>query len=67
MYKAYEFRMYLTDSQKILVHKTFGCARFVYNHFLNKCKENCYQKAYDMCKELKKLVVEYLFLKYVNY
>ena len=66
MYKAYKFRMYLTDSQKILVHKTFGCGRFVYNHFLNKCKENGYQKAYDMCKELKELVVEYPFLKEVD-
>ena len=66
MYKAYKFRMYLTDSQKILVHKTFGCTRFVYNHFLNKCKENGYQKAYDMCKELKELVVEYSFLKEVD-
>ena len=53
MYKAYKFRMHLTDSQKILVYKTFGCTRFVYNHFLNKCKENGYQKAYDMCKELR--------------
>ena len=53
MYKSYKFRMYLTDSQKILVHKTFGCTRFIYNHFLNKCKENGYQKAYDMCKELR--------------
>ena len=67
MYKAYKFRMHLTDSQKILVHKTFGCTRFVYNHFLNKYKENGYQKAYDMCKELKELVVKYPFLKYVNY
>ena len=66
MYKAYKFRMYLTDYQKELVHKTFGCTRFVYNHFLNKCKENCYKKAYDMCKELKELVVEYPFLKEVD-
>ena len=66
MYKAYKFRMYLTDNQKELVHKTFGCTRFVYNHFLNKCKENGYKKAYDMCKELRELVVEYPFLKEVD-
>ncbi len=66
MYKAYKFRMYLTDNQKELVHKTFGCTRFVYNHFLNKCKENGYQKAYNMCNELKELVVEYSFLKEVD-
>ena len=66
MYKAYKFRMYLTDNQRELVHKTFGCSRFVYNHFLNKCKENGYQKAYDMCNELKELVIEYPFLKEVD-
>ena len=66
MYKAYKFRMYLTDSQRELVHKTFGCCRFVYNYFLNKCKENGYQKAYDMCNELKELVAEYSFLKEVD-
>ena len=53
MYKAYKFRMYLTDNQKKLVHKTFGCTRFVYNHFLSKCKENGYRKAYDMFNDLK--------------
>ena len=37
MYKAYKFRMYPTKSQQILISKTFGCSRFVYNHFLDKC------------------------------
>ena len=36
------------------------------NFFLNKSKEKGYQKAYDMCNELKELVVEYLFLKEVD-
>ena len=53
MYKAYKFRLYPDDEQKILIHKTFGCVRFVYNHFLNDCMENGYKKLYDMCKELK--------------
>ena len=53
MYKAYKFRLYPNDNQKILIHKTFGCVRFVYNNFLKECKENGYQKAYDMCKKLK--------------
>ena len=55
MYKAYRFRLYPNDSQRTLIHKTFGCVRFVYNYFLDKCKKNGYIKAYDMCKELKKL------------
>ena len=53
MYKAYKFRLYPNDNQKILINKTFGCTRFIYNHFLNKCKEKGFIKAYDMCKELK--------------
>ena len=55
MYKAYKFRLYPNDEQKILIHKTFGCVRFVYNHFLRDCMENGYKKSYDMCKELKEL------------
>ena len=66
MYKAYKFRLYPNDSQRVLIHKTFGCVRFVYNYFLDKCKKNGYIKAYDMCKELKKLQEEYLFLKEVD-
>ena len=48
MYKAYRFRLYPNDSQRILIHKTFGCARFVYNYFLDKCKKVGYIKDYDM-------------------
>ena len=66
MYKAYKFRLYPNDDQKILINKTFGCTRFIYNHFLNKCKEDKFIKAYDMCKELKELVLDYPFLKEVD-
>ena len=38
----------------------------IYNHFLSKCKENGYIKAYDMRKELKKLELDYPFLKEVD-
>ena len=58
MYKAYKFKLYLDDNQKMLINKTFGCTRFIYNHFLNKCKEEGYKKAYDMCKELKELELD---------
>lgn len=40
MYKAYKFRMYPDNNPIILINKTFGCVRFVYNYFLNKCKIN---------------------------
>ncbi|MFC0471805.1 helix-turn-helix domain-containing protein, partial [Halalkalibacter kiskunsagensis] len=29
--KAYKFRLYPTDQQALLIRKTFGCVRFVYN------------------------------------
>lgn len=38
MYKAYRFGMYPNDEQRILINKTFGCTRFIYNYFLDKCK-----------------------------
>ena len=31
---SYKFRIYPNTEQKTLIQKTFGCARFVYNHFL---------------------------------
>lgn len=32
--KAYKFRIYPNKEQEELIQKTFGCVRFVYNHFL---------------------------------
>ncbi len=34
--KGFKFRIYPTKEQLILIQKTFGCNRFVYNHFLNE-------------------------------
>ena len=34
MESSYKFRIYPNDEQQTLIQKTFGCARFVYNHFL---------------------------------
>ena len=36
MEKAYKFRIYPTHEQEVLIRKTFGCTRFVYNHYLGK-------------------------------
>ena len=66
MYKAYKFRLYPNTSQKILINKTFGCARFIYNYFLDKCMKQGYIKAFDMCSEIKGLYIEYPFLKEVD-
>ena len=32
---AYKFRLYPTDEQKVLINKTFGCVRKLYNTMLN--------------------------------
>ncbi|MES5930156.1 helix-turn-helix domain-containing protein [Bacillus cereus group sp. MG9] len=32
--KAYKFRIYPNKRQEILIAKTIGCSRFVFNHFL---------------------------------
>lgn len=34
MYKGYEYRIYPNKTQQKLLVKTFGCCRYVYNHFL---------------------------------
>ena len=36
---SYKFRIYPNVEQQTLIQKTFGCARYVYNHFLNLRKE----------------------------
>lgn len=36
---TYRFRIYPNKSQQELIQKTFGCCRFVYNHFLQVRKE----------------------------
>ena len=66
MYKAYKFRLYPNATQRLLINKTFGCARFIYNYFLDRCKSNKYIKAFDMCNEIKTLSTDYPFLKEVD-
>src|SRR5690625_5103100 len=39
LHKAYKFRIYPNKVQAILIAKTIGCARFVYNHFLHLWNE----------------------------
>ncbi len=34
--KAYKFRIYPNKNQEILIQKTLGSCRFVYNHYLAK-------------------------------
>ena len=66
MYKMYKFRLYPDSNKKILISKTFGCYRFIYNYFLDICNKNRYIKAFDMCSKLKELYSEYEWLKEVD-
>jgi putative transposase len=43
VHKAYRFRIYPNDEQKVLIAKTMGCSRFVFNHFLSAWK-NAYEE-----------------------
>lgn len=36
MENSYKFKIYPNNDQEILIRKTFGCVRFVYNYFLAK-------------------------------
>ena len=38
--KSYKFRLYPNQCQKQMIEKTFGCKRFVYNHFLAQSIED---------------------------
>ena len=51
MYKAYKFRLYPNCIQKKLINKMFGCARFVYNYYLEKMKKEGYTYACDNIKD----------------
>lgn len=46
--KTYKFRLYPNKTQEILLNKTFGCTRFVYNQMLAERKET-----YDNLKDNK--------------
>lgn len=53
MEKAYKFRLYPNKEQQNLIQKTFGCCRFVYNHYLSKridmYKEDKSSMSYNDC------------------
>ena len=48
MLRAYKYRIYPTDEQKVLLAKTFGCCRFVYNWALN-LKVEAYKRGKEVC------------------
>lgn len=71
MEKAFKYRIYPNKKQKELIHKTFGCCRFVYNRYLAK-KIDTYDKdkkslSYVECaNDMKELKSELEWLKEVD-
>ena len=68
MEKAFKFRIYPNKTQQVLLQKSFGCARFVYNYFLakriEKYKQDKSNMSYNQCsKELTILKQELEWLK----
>ena len=69
--KAYKFRIYPNREQEILVDKTFGCSRFIYNKYLSK-KIEVYENnketfTFKQCSsDLTSLKKELIWLKEVD-
>ena len=68
---AYKFRIYPNKEQEVLIQKTFGCTRYVYNHYLAERIEQykAHGKAstrFAQDKQLTELKKELLWLKDVD-
>ena len=71
MYKGFKFRIYPNDEQIVLIEKTFGCCRLVYNDALASRKKAYSRRGESIsCNQLKnllpKLKVRLHFLKEVD-
>ena len=50
---SYQFRIYPTEEQKVLMAKTFGCCRYVFNYFLNR-RKTTYKETGKGCSKARK-------------
>ncbi len=69
--KAFKFRIYPNQAQAILINKTIGCSRFVFNHFLSLWdhvyKETGKGLTYGTCSaKLPAMKKEFVWLKEVD-
>ena len=46
--RGYKFRAYPDRKQRELLERTFGCCRFVYNHFLSLRKQTWEEEQKDL-------------------
>ena len=60
--RAYQFRLYPTKEQEVLIHKTFGCTRFLYNQMLDEKKKDKTLSKYDLFKKIPGYIKNYPFL-----
>jgi len=62
MKKGLEIRLYPTKEQRVLIDRTLGCSRFVYNHVLALKKELWYEHHINFNPNLKSFKEEWNFL-----
>ena len=64
---TYKYRIYPSDEQIIQLAKTFGCCRFVFNHYLDSSKDNNYKSKVSNNNNCnRELKIEYSFLNEVD-
>lgn len=71
MLKAFKYRIYPNKEQEILINKTIGCCRFVFNYYLSKRIESYKSEQKSLsyvqnANDLKNLKNEYDWLKEVD-
>lgn len=64
--KAYKFEAYPNEKQSLQFNKTFGCARFIYNHLLNDRTTYYKETKKTLKKEVSEYKKEFPFLKEVD-
>ena len=68
---CYKFRLYSNKDQAVLINKTLGCARLVYNYYLDK-KINLYKdnktslSCYDCINDLKNFKIDHPFISEID-
>ena len=64
--RAYRFRLYPNEEQTVLINKTIGCTRLIYNSLLTDKKEYYEQTGLSLKKEVSEYKKEKEFLKEVD-